>query len=685
MKISLDWIREYVDLSLPLPKLTDKLSMIGLVVDSWEERDGDTVLDVETYANRPDTLGHRGMAREAAAALGLPLKTPDRSYAESDVPTSELAEVQVWDEDLCPRYCGLVVRGVKVGPSPDWLRRRIETMGLKPINNVVDATNYILFGTGQPIHAFDFAKVAASKIIVRRAKKGERLVSLDGVDLELGPDMLAICDESTPLALAGIIGGQASGITESTKDVFIESAHFDPVATRKTAKALGLQTDASYRFERGTDISFAPDAARWTAALLAQFGGEVSREVIDVYPKPRKKREIMLRPGRVSDLLGVDVGEEFILKTLTDLEFEAGPKQGQGMLVKIPFFRVDIEREADLIEEVARFYGYDRIPSTLAPLKVTERAGEVDDRMDRVRDILFHAGFDEVLNQAFADPAKERVLTTRRKPIEIRNPVSSKASLLRTTLLGGLLDTVAWNLNRGREGVHVFEWGSVYYWDDEEKAEPLMLGLAGAGLRGAAFWQGAQAETDFFAVKGACEALMSGLRYEPFSFQPKDNPFFEKGSVLALVYKGVKVGCLGLIKKSILDAFSLKKSVYAAELNLEVLFAKQPKPFQYAPVPRFPSVTRDLSFMVKQEVTYETIKEELERMSLPYLESYELVDRFSGPTLPKGRVSLSLRFVFRHPGATLLAGDVDKLQQQILANLKASFDIQLRREGEIDK
>ncbi|MCJ7610816.1 MAG: phenylalanine--tRNA ligase subunit beta [Candidatus Aminicenantes bacterium] len=685
MKISLDWIREYADLSLPLPQLVAKLSMIGLVVDSWEEKDGDTVLDVETYANRPDTLGHRGLAREAAAALGLPLKAPLRSYAELEIPTSDLAEVQVWDEDLCPRYCGLVVKGVSVGPSPDWLRRRIEAMGLKPINNIVDATNEILFGTGQPIHAFDFAKVAASKIIVRKAKKGERLVSLEGVDLELGPDMLVIADENTPLALAGVMGGQYSGITESTRDVFIESAHFDPVSIRKTAKALGLQTDASYRFERGTDISFAPDAARWTAALLAQFGGEVSQGVIDIYPKPRKKKEIMLRPNRVSDLLGVDVGEEFILKTFADLEFEVGPRQGQGWLVKVPFFRVDIEREADLIEEIARFFGYDRIHSTLAPLKIVERAAESEDKTGRMRRILFLQGFDEVLNQAFADPAKESVLTTRRKPIEIRNPVSSKASLLRTTLLGGLLENIAWNLNRGREGVHVFEWGSVYFWDEEEKAEPLMLGLAGTGLLGSAFWQGAQAETDFFTIKGACEALMSGLRYEPYSFRPKENPFFEQGSVLALIYKGVKVGCLGLVKKNILEAFSLKKPVYAAELNLEALFAKKPRPFQFVPVPRFPSVTRDLSFLVKQEVSYETIKEELERMSLPYLESYDLADRFSGPSLPRGCVSLSLRFVFRHPGATLLAGDVDKLQQQILANLKAAFDIQLRRENEIDK
>lgn len=362
MKISLDWVKDYIDIGLPLPQLIDKLSMIGLVVDSWEEKDGDTILDVETYANRPDTLGHRGVAREAAAALGLPLKEAAPSYAELDERTADLTEIEVLDEDLCPRYCGLLVKGVKVGPSPEGLRKRIEAMGLKPINNVVDATNFVLFALAQPIHAFDFAKVAGSRIIIRKARKGERLRTLDGLDRDLGADMLVIADEEKPIALAGIMGGEHSGISDSTRDVFIESANFDPISIRKTAKALGIQTDASYRFERGADIACAPEAARLTAGLLASFGGRVSRELIDVYPKPRKKKEVLLRHQRVGELLGVDVGEEFILKTLADLGFEAGARQGQGWLVKVPFFRVDIVRETDIIEEIARFYGYDRHP-----------------------------------------------------------------------------------------------------------------------------------------------------------------------------------------------------------------------------------------------------------------------------------------------------------------------------------
>ena len=274
MKISLDWIHDYVKVDLPLPELLDRLTMIGLVAESVEETGGDTILDVETYANRPDTLGHLGIAREIAAMLGVPLTEPCWPLTESGPPMSQLADVQVLDDGLCPRYCARVVRGLTVGPSSEWLRKRVEAMGLRPINNVVDASNYVLFATGQPIHAFDFGKLPGGKVVVRRAGRGERLLDLEGRTLELGPDMLVIADESRPVALAGVIGGEETGIGGSTRDVFIESATFDPVSIRLTAKKLGLATDASYRFERGADIDFAPKGALMMASLLTRLGGQ---------------------------------------------------------------------------------------------------------------------------------------------------------------------------------------------------------------------------------------------------------------------------------------------------------------------------------------------------------------------------------------------------------------------------
>ena len=308
MKISLDWIREFVSVDLPRQELLDRLTMIGLVADTVEERGGDVILDLETYANRPDTLGHLGVAREIGAMLGLPLQ--EKSWPIDELPqaTTDIADVQILNEGLCPRYCGLVVRNVPVGPSPDGLRRRIEAMGLRPINNVVDVSNYVLFATAQPIHTFDFGKIGGGRIVVRKAKRGETLKDLDARTLELATDMLVIADESRPVALAGIIGGEASGITGATRDVFIESAYFDPVGIRKTAKKLGLSTDASYRFERGADIGFAPRAALMAASLLTQMGGKASRGLIDVYPKPHNPKSVRLRLRRIAELLGAPPG-----------------------------------------------------------------------------------------------------------------------------------------------------------------------------------------------------------------------------------------------------------------------------------------------------------------------------------------------------------------------------------------
>ena len=316
MRISLEWLKEFIELDISPEELIRVLNSIGLVVDefSWEE--GDLILEIETYANRPDTLGHLGIARELSAVLGQPLKEQQWPLTEISEKTEEVVDVQVFVEELCPRYCGLVVRGVKVGPSPEWLQRRLRAVGLKAINNVVDVTNYVLYATAQPIHAFDLDKLAGQKVIVRQAKKGESFRTLDGTDLQLSPEMMVIADDQKPVALAGIIGGENSAVTEETQNVFIECAYFDPISVRMTAKKLGLQTDASYRFERGADISFPPQGALMVASLLSQFGGKATRGLIDIYPHPRKRKTLILRHHRVRELLGVEVPVSYTHLTL---------------------------------------------------------------------------------------------------------------------------------------------------------------------------------------------------------------------------------------------------------------------------------------------------------------------------------------------------------------------------------
>jgi phenylalanyl-tRNA synthetase beta chain len=654
------------------------------VAESAEEKDGDSILDVETYANRPDTLGHLGVAREIAAMLGLPLAEPTWPLTELDQQVSEITDVQVWDNDLCPRYCAMVVRDVRVGPSPAWLQKRLEAMGLRPINNVVDVSNYVLYATAQPIHTFDFGKLAGSKVLIRRATRGETLKDLEGRTLELAPEMLVIADEAKPVALAGVIGGEGTAVSGATRDVFIESATFDPVSIRLTAKKLGLSTDASYRYERGADISIAPLAAVMAASLLSQVGGRAARGFLDVYPKPRKAKSVLLRSCRVSALLGVDVPEGFIVQVLTSLGFKLEASQAGVWLVEVPAFRVDIDREADLVEEIARFYGYDRIPSEVTPIKSFEIVvNKKRERVLKIRRTLLQNGFDEVINSSFADPEKEAVLRSGRDPVPIRNPISVRASVLRTNLVMGLLENTAWNRNRGMDGIHIFETGNIYSCQGEKPEERLTLGILGTGALPGGDWQEKPVETDFYVLKGAVEAVLSALRYGPCWFEQADHSYFEEGQGLTLLYKGQAVGRLGILRKSIAADYSIDQAVFAAEVDLAGLFEKQARPFAYAPVPRFPGVSRDLSFLIDRSVPYREVQKTLDRLALSLLEGYELRDRFAGPSIPADKVSLSIRFHFRHPQRTLLAGEVDRAEEEIVGQLKSAWNIQLR-EGSID-
>ena len=684
MKISLDWVREYVAVDISRPELVDRLTMIGLVAETVEERDGDVVLDLETYANRPDTLGHLGVAREIGAALGLPLIERDWPLAELPEATAEIADVQIESEALCPRYCGLVVRGVKVGPSPDWLRRRIEAVGLRPVNNVVDVSNYVCFATAQPIHTFDFGRIGGGRVVVRKAKRGETLIDLDGRTLDLAPGMLVIADESRPVALAGVIGGQASGISEATREVFIESAHFDPISIRKTAKTLGLSTDASYRFERGSDIAFAPQAARMAASLLCGMGGRASRGLIDRAAKPPKPRTVRLRLRRIAELLGVDVPESFVVDVLGRLGFRAESAAKHSWRVDVPTFRHDVAREADLIEEVARFYGYDRIPSAFTPVDTFDLSvNRRRERLARIRETLLAQGLDEVINWSFADPDREKAAAGGREAVAIQNPISQRASVLRTTLLPGLLENAAWNLNRGLEGVHVFETGNVYAWEEEKHREDLHLGLLSTGLLPGASWAEPAGETDFFVLKGAVEALAEALRFEPIAFEERDHPSFEPGRALALLYKGQEVGRLGVLRAAFAAAASVERTVYAAEIDLEALFEKTPRPFEVAPVPKFPGASRDLSFLLDRAAPFGEVARVLGKLNQPLLEGFELRDRFAGAPVPADKVSLTVRFRFRHPQRTLVAEEVDRVEQEIVGQLRSALNIQLR-EGKID-
>ncbi len=682
MKISYEWLKEYVDLNVSPEELAECLNSIGLMVESVEKFGGDTVYEIETYANRPDTLGHLGVAREIATLLGLTLKVKRWIYPELEQKTSELVDIQVLDPQLCPRYCGLVVKGVKVGPSPEWLRKRIEAVGLRSINNVVDVSNYVCFSLGQPIHTFDLRKLSGQRVVIRKAHKGESIITLDGNKVELSPQMLVIADEQKPVAIAGVIGGEESGITESTVDVFIESANFDPVSVRLTAKQLGLSTDASYRFEREVDINAAPEAARMAAALLSQFGGKVSREILDVYSVPKKTRTVTLRLKKVAELLGVEIPEEFVTRTLHGLGLKLKEERKNVWSAEIPSFRIDLEREADLIEEIARFYGYDKIPSEVTPVKsfelpTTERKR---DRIWKAKEILFHHGFDEVINFSFADPEKERLWHTGYQPIFLKNPISSRFSILRTSLLPGLMETAVWNFNREAQGIHIFEMGNVYFWEEENEKhrEELHLGLLSSGVREEQTWMSPRKETDFFVLKGAVEGLISYMGFDHLAFEPADYPFFEPGHALKILLKNEPIGHLGLVKQEICRVYELEKPVFAAEINFHAILQRPAKTFVFQPIPKFPGVSRDLSFLVDENINYQEVYQHLLKLNVPYLESFQIYDRYKGKAIPEDKVSFSVRFYFRHQARTLQTEEIDRAMLDITSQLKSSLKIQLR-------
>jgi phenylalanyl-tRNA synthetase beta chain len=412
----------------------------------------------------------------------------------------------------------------------------------------------------------------------------------------------------------------------------------------------------------------------------------VCKGIIDVYPKPQKTKTVMLRDHRVTSLLGVAIDNSFIEKILTDLGFRVEKKQPGIWQISIPHFRIDIDREADLIEEIARFYGYEKIPIQLPPLRSLEPI--LDPKKERIltlRQLLFHYGFDEVVNFSFMDPEKGEKFSPDLDPIPIRNPISTKAAILRTTLLGGLLENVVWNTNRGAEGVHIFEIGNIFRLDSESYNEHLMLSVVMTGNVGDRHWNEKEKETSFYHLKGTCEALMAQLRYGSFSFREENHPHYQDGRSLALHVKGEDIGWLGAIDQKILDAYLLKQEVWAAEINLSLLFEKQTQAFQYSAVAKYPSVNRDVSFIGDKNVTFEEIRLAVEKLKLPYLETFALYDRFAGSSIPQDKVSLSFRFIFRRPDRTLHADEVDVFQKKIIDTLGARFQFRLREGGKIDK
>ncbi|MCZ6768354.1 MAG: phenylalanine--tRNA ligase subunit beta [Acidobacteria bacterium] len=687
MKVSYQWLQDFVNLDLSeveVGGIAEALTRVGLAVEEVEELETDYIFDVEVTTNRPDCLNHLGIAREIAAHFGLQLKFPDFSPPPNgaDQSTVLATSVTIENRTLCPRYAARVLSGLTIAESPGWLKARLEAVGQRPINNIVDITNYVLLEMGHPLHAFDYDKLKEHRIIVRVAEAGERLTTLDGVERELDSSMLVICDARGPVAMAGIMGGEESEISQDTHTLLLESAYFDSASVRKTAKNQGLRTEASFRFERGADPEIPVKALNRTCRLIQEIaGGVMAGPVIDEYPNPPARNSVQLRSPRITKVLGVEIDPEFVTNTLSRLEFVAS--QTEKNTWQVPSFRVDVGIEDDLVEEVARHYGYERIESTYpnAPSVGSFLATEGHDRL--LTGTLEGLGFLEAFNYVFTNPSKETVFWTSGPSMTaISNPLSEEDTHLRVSLVPGLVEALRRNLNHGNKNVRLFELGKVFLPGTSDEGggpqELWRLGLVATGAFYQPFWNTARDEFHFHHLKGIVEVLLDKLGREGKFQDVSDISFLHPGIAASVSVDGEMCGALGQLQPRLQDALKFLHPVFVAELLLEPLYRHPlPQP-RYERLERLPSVQRDLSFIVDKEVEYAKMLSVVEELGIPDLRDIELIDLYQSPTLPQGKVSLAIRLTFASPEKTLTQEEVNRSTEEIASLLEKTFSTETR-------
>jgi phenylalanyl-tRNA synthetase beta chain len=670
VKIVVSWLREFVDVTASPEALGEMLTLRGFELSALERVGVEDVLDFEVTANRPDALSVIGFAREAGTAYSLPLK-PQVTRPLTTGPTEDV-NVTLEAPDLCPRYAAAVA-DVTIGPSPGWLAARLQAAGVRPINNVVDVTNYVLLELGQPMHAFDLHALAGGEIRVRRAAPGERITTLDGVDRALDPEMLVIADAERAQAIAGVMGGGRSEVRDGTKTIVLESAFFDPRSIRRTSKKLGLKTEASSRFERGADIDAAIKGIERAMTLLEDIGAGAARGgTIDRYPSPVAPRKIALRGDTIRRLLGYAIEQTDVERILKGLGFQVA-KSGAGWDVAAPTFRVDVLREADLVEEVARHYGYDRLPSTFPPLTAPPARPDPAFEVDRVvRKVMLAAGCSEALTFSFIDAAAAAQFADQQTIVSIANPLSAQFSVLRPSLLPGLLASVAHNRHRERTDVRLFEIGATMTRSGESRR--VAVALTGSGN---AHWSAADRAVDFFDAKGIVEAVTRAAAMEVTFNAASAPPYLTRGRAATIAAAGRVVGAVGMLTPAIVVSAGLSESdeIYVAVLDLDaIIAARSPHPLKVAPLPRYPSSARDISIVVDEILPAETVRGTIRATAPDTLVSVREFDRYQGKGVPDGRVSLSLRLSFRSPDRTLTDAEVESAMKEILTALKSAHN-----------
>lgn len=684
MGVSIKWLKDYVDFGWSPEELAHRLTMAGIAIEGVETIGDDQALELDLTPNRGDCLGMINLARELAALQGSQVQIPEIRMHENEEDINKYIKVEIENPDLCKRYAARLVKNVTIKPSPEWMQKRLIASGIRPINNVVDITNYVLLETNQPLHAFDYDLLGPEKkIIVRTAKAGETIVTLDDIERQLSTENLLITDSGRPVALAGIMGGQNTEINDKTTNVLLEAAWFQGVNIRRTSRALALRSDSSIRFEKGTDINGIVFAVNRAAQLISELGnGEIVGGICDQYPDPQVPVSIKLRPERVNKLLGTEIDRETIKSLIASLGFPIHEEDG-ALMVYIPGYRPDLSMEVDLIEEVARLYGYDRIPATLPSGHTTQGGLNAYQQFKKRLKEILSAQLYEVVNYSFISPRNFDMLqipenSDLRNVIHIANPLSEEQSVMRTILLPGLLDTMSRNLARKNDSLAFFEMGSVFYPRNGDLPDEVpKLGAIVAG-KTEVNWLKQSVDMDFYYLKGILEKLLQQIGIESVSWLEAKEPYYHPGRSAWVVVNDRIVGIIGEIHPLVRSEYDIKPRACAFELDVKNLFELSSPPAMRQQITRYPAVGRDLAIIVQDNVKAVEILELIREVGKPLLQNVLVFDIYAGDPVPKGSKSVAFRLTFQSSERTLTEEEVNGYMERIIESLQNRVGASLR-------
>jgi phenylalanyl-tRNA synthetase beta chain len=686
MFISYNWLCELTGTKLSPEEIRERLTNVGLAIDAVEQRGDDFVLDVEVPSNRGDCLSHVGIAREVAVIEKSQVSSLKSQLSKTEGKTADLSSVEIVDPDLCPRYAARIVRGAKIAPSPEWLTKKLESIGQRPINNVADITNYVLHELGQPLHAFDLAKLEERRIIVRRARRGETIKTLDGVDRKLDEQMLVIADAKRAVAVAGVMGGEDSEISNATTDILIESAYFNPASVRRTAKLLGLNTEASHRFERGTDPEGVIRAQERCVALICELaGGTATEDAVDAYPQTFKPRDVTLRPPRVEAITSLKVETGEMLRILTALGFVLKEQDGPALKATVPSWRHDVAIEEDLVEEVARHTGYGEIQTALPSASSAGEYHSTEVRKRALRRSLSARGYDEAIGFSFIERTDQfevlpSLSSSAETSVVLTNPIIEEASQMRQTLLPGLLKSVQHNINHGNRNICLFELGRVFASLEQQElpAEREALALVATGGVMLAEQALPERELDFYDLKGALEAAIEAINLPPLHFAASDLKHLRPGQAAVIRIGSTTVGSIGRLSESVAGEYKLRQPVLVAEIDLTALLEAKELPVLYSPLPRFPSIVRDVSLLVARKYTVTELVRAVAKQQPRHFVKTEFVGTYEGKGIADDKRSITLRIEYRSDDRTLRDEEVDEIHWPVVETLKQKFDAEIR-------